>query len=62
MWTRIALYAVLGLVLDAIGVTLDTVGFWCILALFWAVERNAVEDIFTSINKELERLKREQHD
>lgn len=38
MIQRIALYIVLGLVLDALGAGFDTWGFWCILALFWASE------------------------
>ena len=38
MIQRIALYTVLGLVLNAVAVDFDTWGFWCILALFWASE------------------------
>jgi hypothetical protein len=43
MIQRIALYTVLGLVLNAVGAEhnvdlFNTWGFWCILALFWAAE------------------------
>jgi hypothetical protein len=38
MIQRIALYTVLGLVLNAVGADWNTWGFWSILALFWASE------------------------
>ena len=38
MLQRIALYAVLGLVLNAVGAEIDTWAFWSIVALFWASE------------------------
>ena len=38
MLQRIALYTVLGLVLNAVGAEFNTWGFWSILALFWASE------------------------
>ena len=38
MIQRIALYTVLGLVLNAVGAGFNTWGFWSILALFWAAE------------------------
>jgi hypothetical protein len=38
MIQRIALYIVLGLVLDAVGAGFNTWGFWCILALFISAE------------------------
>jgi hypothetical protein len=38
MIQRIALYTVLGLVLNAVGAEFNTWGFWSILALFWAAE------------------------
>ena len=38
MLQRIALYTVLGLVLNAVGADWNTWGFWSILALFWAAE------------------------
>ncbi len=36
MLQRLALYAALGLVLDALGQTVTSTGFWLVLALFWA--------------------------
>ena len=44
MIQRIALYATLGLTLNALGQGLDDVGFWMILALFWAGEHVARTD------------------
>ena len=38
MLQRIALYTVLGLVLNAVGAEFNTWAVWCILALFWASE------------------------
>ena len=38
MITRIILYATLGMVLHYVGLDYDQVGFWLILALFWASE------------------------
>lgn len=38
MLQRLALYAALGLVLDALGQTVDSMGFWLVLALFWALD------------------------
>ena len=34
MITRIVLYATLGCLLDALGQSADSWGFWCVLALF----------------------------
>jgi hypothetical protein len=38
MIQRIALYTVLGLVLNTVGAEFNTWAFWSILALFWASE------------------------
>ena len=38
MFTRIALYATLGLVLDALGHPWNTWQFWSVLGLFWAAD------------------------
>lgn len=38
MIQRIALYATLGLTLDFSGAGYDTLGFWCVVSLFWALE------------------------
>ncbi len=39
MLTRIALYATLGVLLDALGFPATELGFWCILALFLCTDR-----------------------
>ena len=41
MIQRIVLYATLGVLLDAMGVDVITAAFWCVVALFWAVEHIA---------------------
>lgn len=33
-WERLAVYATLGLLLDALGQNWESWGFWCMLALF----------------------------
>jgi len=49
MLQRIALYATLGLVLDAAQVGIDSWAFWCILGLFiaseWMTRREALESV-----------------
>ncbi len=49
MLQRIALYAVLGLVLDAASINLDHWAFWCILGLFiaseWMTRREVMEQV-----------------
>jgi hypothetical protein len=38
MIQRIALYATMGMLLNALGHTWDSWGFWCVLAMFWGSE------------------------
>lgn len=38
MIQRIALYATLGMLLNALGHTWDSWEFWCVLGLFWACD------------------------
>ena len=38
MIQRIALYATMGMLLNALGHTWDSWGFWCVLAMFWSSE------------------------
>ncbi len=49
MLQRIALYAVLGLVLDAASINLEHWAFWCILGLFiaseWMTRRETMERV-----------------
>ena len=62
MLQRLALYATLGLVLDAVGQGVTTAGFWCIVALFWAVEHLTRIDTIAEIEAEVARLKKERQD
>lgn len=59
MWTRIALYATLGTLLDALGLEVSTTGFWCVVGLFWASEHLARMDTIADIEAEVERLKQQ---
>jgi hypothetical protein len=58
MWTRIALYTVLGYTLDALGAHWDTWGFWCILGLFWASEHMTRIETVDRIWEEVEAVRR----
>jgi hypothetical protein len=58
MWTRLALYAVLGYTLDALGAHWDTWGFWCVLGLFWAAEHLTRMEVIRAIELEVEELKK----
>ena len=63
MLQRIALYAVLGMVLDAAQVHITHWAFWCILALFlaseWMTRRETLEriqDYVTAVREQIERV------
>lgn len=58
MFTRLALYAALGLVLDAIGQDITTAGFWCVVGLFIANEHLSRVDLLEQINNEVNELMR----
>ena len=48
MLTRLALYTALGLTLNALEQSVASVGFWCVVGLFWAAEHlTRVETIET---------------
>jgi hypothetical protein len=53
MIQRISLYIVLGLVLNAVAVLPDSVGFWSILALFWASEHMTRTELIEQLQQEL---------
>ena len=56
MIQRLALYATLGFLMDALGQTWEHWGFWCVLALFWAVDtlsRNEGFDDAMELNQAL---------
>ena len=57
MITRIALYTVLGLVLDSVGVPFNTWGFWCVVGLYWAVEAMARQELIEQLTREVQALK-----
>ena len=63
MLQRIALYAVLGMVLDAAQISIGHWAFWCILALFlaseWMTRREAlesVEEYVKAVRQQIERI------
>ena len=59
MWTRIALYAVLGYTLEALGSTWDSWGFWCVLGLFIANEHLTRTHLIEQLQEELARMRAE---
>lgn len=59
MITRLALYSVLGLLLNAMGSTWDTWQFWCMVGLFWAAERLSYQDTLDMIQEEVDRIREE---
>ena len=59
MLLRLALYSTLGLVLDALGQSYNTWGFWCILALFISAEHLTRIQVVEDINAEVERIKQQ---
>ena len=60
MIQRIALYATLGMVLDAAELGLTQAPFWCILALFIASEWMTRRELIEQLNQELQALRRSQ--
>jgi hypothetical protein len=62
MLQKLVLYAVLGLVLDAAEVGVAHWAFWCVLALYlaleWIVRRETVEAIERELHAEIERVRK----
>ena len=58
MITRIALYAALGSLLDALGQGWTTIGSWCVLALFLANETLTRLETINQIQKELNMMRK----
>ena len=56
MTQRLVLYAVLGLLLDAIGQDWSTWGFWCVLALFIANEHITRRELLEELSREVAAL------
>lgn len=57
MLQRLALYATLGLVLDAVELHFNTLGFWLILALFIANSWLSRREVMDEIQEELARIR-----
>ena len=57
MITRLALYAVLGLALDAMGHDVASWQFWCMVGLFWAAEHLARMETIAEIEAEVRRIR-----
>jgi hypothetical protein len=58
MLQRIALYATLGYLLDALAIGFTHWGFWCILALFWASEHMTRSELIEQLNEELQAMRK----
>ncbi len=58
MLQRIALYATLGYLLDALAIGFTHWGFWCILGLFIASEHLTRMEIIEQLQQELEALQK----
>jgi hypothetical protein len=58
MLQRIALYATLGYLLDALDVGFTHWGFWCVLGLMWASEQLTRRELIEQLNEELEAMRR----
>ena len=58
MLQRLALYATLGYVLDALGQDFTTWGFWCVLALFIACEWLTRRELIEQLNEELQAMRK----
>lgn len=59
MLTRLALYTALGLVLSAMGATLDTWQFWSVVGLFWASEHMTRQELWEQIQRQVKQLQSE---
>ena len=59
MLTRLALYTALGLVLNAMGATLDTWQFWSVVGLFWASEHLTRQELWEQIQRQVKQLQAE---
>ena len=59
MLTRLALYTTLGLTLNALEQSVASVGFWCVVGLFWASEHLTRTEVLETISEEVERLRQE---
>ncbi len=58
MLQRIALYATLGYLLDALAIGFTHWGFWCVLGLFWASEHMTRRELIEQLNEELKAMRK----
>ncbi len=58
LFTRLALYATLGYLLDALGHNWTTWGFWSMVGLFWASETLTRIEVLEQIAEEVAAIKR----
>ena len=64
MITRLVLYSTLGYLLSVLGYTVYTEEFWCVVALFWAMETLTRMELIEQLNNELQAMRaraKEQH-
>lgn len=62
MIERLATWAALGITLSALGHSIDSWGFWCVIVLFWAISYLAYQEgreqgIWLTANLPMEDLK-----
>jgi hypothetical protein len=60
--TRIALYATLGYLLDALGHDWTTWGFWAVLGLYWAAETVTRLEVIEQLAREVAAIKQRNKD
>ena len=59
--TRIALYATLGYLLDALGHDWTTWGFWAVLGLYWAAETVTRLEVIEQLAREVAAIKQQRN-
>ena len=60
MIQRIALYATLGYLLDALGQGANTLGFWCVLGLFFASETLTRVETLHQVQEHIDMMRKKQ--
>jgi hypothetical protein len=55
---RLAVYSILGWLLDRLGHGWQTTEFWCVVALYWAAEQIARVETQQQLLKELEQRRK----
>lgn len=57
MITRLVLYSTLGYLLSVLGYTVYSEEFWCVVALFWAMETLTRMELIEQLNNELQAMR-----